>query len=285
MNVSLGIVINLGILSISYRSRLVFVLLALSFFVYNLAGYNYFLNAFQRNLIKLVTPVLVFLGYRWVKDESLKRVFFGFFSISIGFLVARLLVNVPEFFVSDLDSVMGWGIGKFFEALPICLSIVVLGKRVGESFTSLGLRGGKGWISLSYGVLASVLGFVQYFTMVGFSFDFTFSQLASWSPWLILFSFSNALMEELMFRGLFLGKYTDLLGGRVSLLLISFVFALFHIILLPFMGLSVVIVFVCFLFLQGYVWGFIFERTGSLWGSVFAHAVADILFTLAVFSG
>jgi membrane protease YdiL (CAAX protease family) len=277
-------VINLGILSISYRTRLVFVLLALSFFVYNLAGYNYFLDSSQRNLVKLLAPVLVFLGYKLVKDESLKRVFYGFFSISIGFLVAWLLVNVPGYFVSDLDTVMGWGVSKFFEALPICVSVYVLGSH-GESFTTLGLRGGNVMRSLGYGLVASVLGFVQYLVMVGFVFRFTFSQLVSWTPWLVLFASSNAMMEELIFRGLFLGNYTELLGGRVSLLLISFVFALFHGILLPFMGLSVVIIFVCFLFLQGYVWGFIFKKTGSLWGSVLAHAVADILFTLAVFSG
>jgi len=259
--------------------------MVLSFFVYNIDGYNYFLDASQRNLIKLVAPALIFLGYRLVKDESLKRVFYGFFSISIGFFVARLLINVPGFFVSDIDTVMGWGISKFFEALPICVSILVLGRHVGESFTSLGLLGGKVWHSLGYGLIASVLGFVQYFAMVGFSLGFTLPQLVSWVPWLVLFSFSNALMEELMFRGLFLSKYIGLLGERVSMLMISFVFALFHGILLPYMGMSMVIVFVCFVFFQGYIWGMIFKKTGSLWGSVFAHAVADILFALAYFSG
>ena len=187
--------------------------------------------------------------------------------------------------MSDLDTVMGWGVSKFFEAFPICVSVYVLGRYAGESFPSLGFRGGDVKRSLGYGLIVSVLGFVQYFAMVGFGFEFTFSQLISWAPWLVLFASSNAVMEELMFRGLFLGKYTELLGERVSLLLISFVFALFHGILLPFMGLNVIVVFVCFLFLQGYVWGFIFKKTGSLWGSVLAHAVADILFTLAVFSG
>ncbi|MCJ7732369.1 CPBP family intramembrane metalloprotease, partial [Candidatus Bathyarchaeota archaeon] len=99
-----------------------------------------------------------------------------------------------------------------------------------------------------------------------------------------LFSVSNGFMEELIFRGLFLGKYGELFGRRGALLLVSFVFALFHVILLPFMGLGMVLVFTVFLFFQGYIWGVIYQRTGSIWGSILAHAVADVLFVLAAFA-
>ena len=237
----------------SGRTGIVFGVFALSFLVYILAGYNYFLNSQQKTLIKLVTPVIVYQIYLRVDDVSLRRVVYGFFSVSLGFFFAWVLRGVPGVLPIDMDSVMGWGISKFVEVAPICLCVYVLGMHNGDSFDSLGLRGGAVGRSLVYGLLASVLGLVQYFAQVGFSFGFTFPQLVVLVPWLLLFSVSNAFMEELIFRGLFLEKYSRLVGDKWALLLVSFIFAIFHVVLLPFMGLSMMLGFTCFLFIQGYV--------------------------------
>jgi membrane protease YdiL (CAAX protease family) len=270
-------------------NTLVFGLMVISFLVYNLAGYNYFLDAGLRRWVKLLTPVVVYLIYSWAKrvDASgvLVRVLYGFFSVSVGFLFVWLLGGFTEYIPwVDLDSVMGWAILKVGEVVPICLAVLILGKRNGDSLRSLGLVGGEVGRSLVFGLAASVLGFVQYFAMMGVSFPYTIPQFMFWLPWLVLFSVSNGFMEELIFRGLFLGKYGELFGRRSALLLVSFVFALVHVILLPFMGLGMVLVFVVFLFFQGYVWGVIYQRTGSIWGSILAHAVADVLFVLAAFA-
>jgi membrane protease YdiL (CAAX protease family) len=270
-------------------NSIVFGLLILSFLVYNLAGYNYFLGADLTRWVKLLTPIVVYFIYSWAKRVDacgiLVRVLYGFFSVSVGFLFVWLFGGFTEYLPwVDLDSVMGWAILKVGEVVPICLAVLILGMRNGDSFRSLGLIGRDIGKSLVFGLAASVLGFVQYFAMVGVSFPYTIPQFMFWLPWLVLFSVSNGFMEELIFRGLFLGKYTDLFGKQGALLLISCVFALFHVILLPFMGLGMVLVFAVFLFFQGYVWGVIYQKTGSIWGSILAHAVADVLFVLAAFS-
>ena len=267
------------------RTRIVSGVFVLSFLVYILAGYNYFLNSPQKTLIKLVTPLIVYLIYLRIDDVSLRRIIFGFFSVSMGFLFAWILRGIPRVLPIDLDTVMGWGISKFVEVAPICLCVFILGKRNGDSFDYLGLRGGSVGRSLVFGLLASVLGLVQYFAQMGFSFGFTFTQLVAWFPWLLLFSVSNAFMEELIFRGLFLEKYSQFLGEKRALLLVSLIFAVFHVVLLPFMELSMMLGFTCFLFIQGYVWGYILQKTGSLWGSILAHAFSDILFVLIIFRG
>jgi len=178
----------------------------------------------------------------------------------------------------------GWAISKVGEAIPICTTIFFLVIRKGESFNSLGFIGGNIFTSIGYGLTASLLGIVPYIAMVGVTVPFSISQLSLWFPWLLLFAFSNSIMEELIFRGLFLRKYSLIFGEKTTLLLISFVYAVFHAVLLPFMGLQMVFVFILFLFLQGYVWGYILQKTESIWGSIIAHAIADILFLLATFS-
>ncbi len=105
-----------------------------------------------------------------------------------------------------------------------------------------------------------------------------FDQILAWLPSMILFASSNSLMEEIMFRGLFLPRFEPLFGPRGSLALISVIFAFFHVALLPFMGLETTVAFVSFLFLQGYAWGYTIQKSRSIWGAVFAHAVADVFF-------
>ena len=84
---------------------------------------------------------------------------------------------------------------------------------------------------------------------------------------------------------MFLGSYVELFGERNGLLLVSAVFALFHTVLSPFMGVGTVVIFMVFLFFQAYAWGLIYRRTGSLWGATLAHTIADVLFVTAVFIG
>jgi membrane protease YdiL (CAAX protease family) len=268
--------------------KLTFFVILLSTLVYSVAGYNYFLTNGQRSIIKLVVLIIVYLVYLKAEKSDpsgqFEKVVYGFFTVSVGFFAAWYLRGLPLLIPGIVpDSVTDWAISKFGEALPICIAIIVLNLRKGESFSSLGLSGGNIRKSLGFGLVASLLGFVQYFAMVGLTIP-PFAHIIEWLPWLVLFGFSNSFMEELMFRGLFLEKYGELFGEKWALLLISSLFAVFHVALLPFMGLSVMVVFVVFLFFQGYAWGYTIQRSGSIWGAVLAHALADILFVIAAFS-
>jgi membrane protease YdiL (CAAX protease family) len=90
-------------------------------------------------------------------------------------------------------------------------------------------------------------------------------------------------MEELWFRGLWLGGFTPVLGRPAAIHVTSLAFALMHVIVyLPDVA-TVAVLTPAWLFM-GYAYGLIMRKTGSLWGPVLAHALADVLFLLAAFS-
>ena len=86
-----------------------------------------------------------------------------------------------------------------------------------------------------------------------------------------------------MIRGLFLKKYGSLFGRRQSLLLTSVIFALFHQAILQYTDVVTYIAFLIITFLLGLAWGYIMQKSDSIWGAVVAHAVADILLLIAAF--
>jgi membrane protease YdiL (CAAX protease family) len=88
-------------------------------------------------------------------------------------------------------------------------------------------------------------------------------------------------MEELLFRGLFFKKLEPFVGKFLSNLMIALVFTLLH-------GLSTYSVdqmlFLFILFPLALMWGYIMQKTDSIWGSVLFHAGMDIPIMLGIFS-
>ena len=259
-----------------------------SFVVYVLGGYNYFLSQDIKLIIKIVVPILL-LGIsvylqKKTRSSDLTKVFFAFFLISLGFLMAWLFGRwyslIPNY---DGDTVQGWAIAKVAEVLPIIITVLFLSPFFGDKLEALYLRKGKIGVGLLMGLLICPVSLIQFAAQGGFGLSIEFGVILSWLPWMILFSFSNAFMEELIFRGLFLTKYEHLFGKKTALLFISTIFALFHVALLPFMGWLMTIVFVIFLFIVSWLWGLSIQKSKSLWGAVLAHAFADILLLIVVF--
>ena len=56
-----------------------------------------------------------------------------------------------------------------------------------------------------------------------------FASLPAALPWLLLFVFANASMEELWFRGIFLKHYESLIGRWATILVTALIFGLSHI--------------------------------------------------------
>jgi membrane protease YdiL (CAAX protease family) len=111
--------------------------------------------------------------------------------------------------------------------------------------------------------------------------DLQIQRVLSWTPWILIFVFGNAFNEELLYRGLFLQKYSPFVGRFCSNLVIVIPFALHH------TGVSYspdTITFLAILIPLGLAWGYIIQKTDSLWGSVLFHAGTDIPVVLAIFS-
>jgi len=107
------------------------------------------------------------------------------------------------------------------------------------------------------------------------------ARLIPWIPWVLIFVLSNATLEELLFRGLFLRKLEPFFGKFFSNLLIAFVFTLMH-------GAVTYTVdqykFLAILFPLALLWGYIMQKTDAIWTSILFHAGMDIPIILSVFS-
>ncbi len=273
---------------IRHRILLPFFLVVASLLVFTLGGYNYILEYDVRTIVKYLIPssflVITLLIYRSVKYHQYWKVSFAYLAVATGFLLAWIFGGwynwVPGL---DVNSVEGWAVAKVAETIPIILGVLVLAKMSGDNSFDLFLKGGNHKKALVLGLLCVPMGLVQFVVAGGFSLNVGADNIVAWVPWLLIFAFSNSLMEELIFRGLFLRKYEVLMSPKASLALISIIFAIFHVVLLPFMGLSGVVIFVTFLFFEAWLWGRTIQKSGSIWGAVLAHAIGDILFVIAAF--
>jgi membrane protease YdiL (CAAX protease family) len=213
----------------------------------------------------------------------------GLFGASLGFALAYLAAHSP---LSGLGGASGTPRGAaaekiFTEVIPVCAAILLAAALSRRSSGSLGLRGGKVWQSLGLGLLATLPLLALFAIDPSGGRDAVLrtpvAVLASWLPWIGLFSVANGFMEELWFRGLWLGGFQPVLGLPAAIHVTSLAFALMHVVVyLPDVA-TVAVLTPAWLFM-GYAYALIMRRTGSLWGPVLAHALADVLFLLAAFS-
>jgi membrane protease YdiL (CAAX protease family) len=111
--------------------------------------------------------------------------------------------------------------------------------------------------------------------------DLQVGRVLTWATWILIFVVGNAFNEEILFRGLFLKKYSPFLGRFLSNLVIAIPFALHH------AGVSYspgTLMFLAILLPLALAWGFVTQKTDSLWGSILFHAGTDIPVVLSLFS-
>ena len=106
-------------------------------------------------------------------------------------------------------------------------------------------------------------------------------RIIPWLPWILIFVLANGAMEEVLFRGLFLGRLEPFFGRFGANIMVAVVFTLIH-------GAVTYTVdnyfFLAVLFPLALAWGYIMQRTDSIWGSILFHAGMDIPIILGVFS-
>ena len=153
-------------------------------------------------------------------------------------------------------------VAKFSESLCRVVPILALMAIIGADGRSMYLAR-----RLGLGLAVGLAGFVAF---AGLAFipqagkvDMA-SKLLSLSPWILIFVLANGFMEELLFRGLFLKSYEPFLGRGLSNLLTAMVFTLAH---LPVTYVSDVVQFLVILFPLALLWGYLMQKTDSLWGS------------------
>ena len=229
---------------------------------------------------------LIVFGALWLaarEGSTLGRfrpVFFAYFaavfSLSLGFYLAD---KGLELFGLTTRTPVGIAMAKFLQASLIVIGILAVAKLSGQNLASLYIRKGRLLLGLGVGVFAAaLLTFLSLHqpavTALGTA------KLLSLAPWIALFVLSNAFMEELLFRGLFLGRYETLIGKWLAILSTALAFTLAHmqVTYAPQMAVFLLVTFVFSL-----AWAWLMQKTNSLWGSVLFHAGADLLIIIPIF--
>lgn len=184
--------------------------------------------------------------------------------------------------VSDVQP-SGWAAIKLNEAFFAITIIILLTKTSGGSLRSLYIQRGNLKLGLIIGLITFTLAALGSFPMATLfkAQDLTLEKVTPWIPWLLVYVLANAAFEELMFRGLFLQKLQPFMGKFLSNFLIAFVFTGLH----GTVNYSANnLIFVAVTFPLALLWGYIMQKTDSVWGSILFHAGMDIPIMLGIFS-
>jgi uncharacterized protein len=219
-------------------------------------------------------------------SEPYGKVFMAFFIASAALLLDFYLPT-REWLLGALRlenmSVPGIALEKLDTGLVITATVLLLNRLSGQKLPDLYLRQGHPRQSL-------VIGSISFIIVAAGSFfiaqlfgarDLTLARIGPWVPWILIFIFANAFCEELVFRGLFLQKMSGFLGRFAANLVIAIPFVLHHV------GVTYTndaLLFLVYLLPLSLAWGWITQKTGSIWGAVLFHAATDIPVVLVLFS-
>jgi len=222
------------------------------------------------------------------KCKSLER----YHPIPLGLLILLISVSLSWIFAIYLLSYVGvndtspagFSLLKLNEALISVGVVILMTKMSGNNPGSIYIQKGnlkQGLLIGSIAFLIAAIGAPFIAPVLFQARDLTFARIVGWLPWILIFVFANASLEEILYRGLFLRKLEPFFGKFLSSFLIAFVFTVLH------LGVTYTVnqyIFLAILVPLALVWGWITQKTDSVWGSILFHAGMDIPVILGIFS-
>lgn len=200
----------------------------------------------------------------------------------MAFLVAWLFFFILTFQTNNAE---GLALAKLSESIFIVgtIILILLISKINLRSTYLQLG------NLKRGLIYGLAGFAFFviFSFTGAELLFyggttlNWSNVLLWLPWIFIFIFANAVMEELLYRGLFFQKFKAFFSQKTANLLQALIFALIH------FGVTYTsqqFIFLILNFFLGLFWGYIVQKTDSLIGSILFHAGADFVVIIGIFS-
>jgi membrane protease YdiL (CAAX protease family) len=250
------------------------------------AAYVGFIPLNTRTILKVgmvATSLVAWLVLgRSERLRQYRQIALSFFAVSLGVLLAQYCGSIPMRLLGfSVTTVQGVAMAKFGEALPIILSILVLHFATGGDMNELFLRGGNRKLGLIAGIIGCA-AFVGISVLQAIGSGLRWATVAAALPWILIFILSNALMEELWFRALFLKKLEPLVGAKTTLIITSLVFAGVHI---SSTYVIDILMFMVALMALALLWGWLMRKSNSIWGPVLIHAAGDVLIILGFLAG
>jgi len=229
---------------------------------------------------------LVTFGALWwvargeYRISRFRPVFFSYFTavlaLSLGYLFGDWGLRLCGL---TTHTAAGIAVAKFSQALLTIVGVLVTTRLCGESLASLYMRKGRLILSLSVGLIAFAACAVLAVQQPAVK-NLGMVKLAPIVPWIFLFVVSNAFMEELLFRGLFLGRYEPLVGKWPAILSTALAFTLAH---MQVRYAPDIVGFLLVTLVLAITWAWLMHKTESLWGSALFHAGADLLIIVPIF--
>ena len=269
--------------SLLTRIGIGFILLVCGFLVFIL-GTNYY-SIFPTNQsqpYRIALAVVFLAGALLIRKKPGFRVysqlFYAFFiSITTYFLTSWLVTYRDPFLrslqlVPDTDPYLA--AIKVWEVLIVVPAILILACLWGEKPSDLYIRKGRLRLSLFLGTclfLINAATAIMTGAVRGQAGDFLINRL----PWALIYSLANAFMEELLFRGLFLGKIKEAIGSWGAIIITSIIFTVMHT-GGAYLNPAEAIIFQFVLLPMALLFGYLMHKTENIWGSTLYHAGSDV---------
>lgn len=181
---------------------------------------------------------------------------------------------------SSMPPLQNLALDKFSQLLHIVPVIIILTLLAKGDLKSIFIGAGKFKEGLTFGLISFAVFAVIAF-LINIQSSRFFPSLWNAIPLLLLFIFSNAIMEELWFRGIFLKNYETIIGRNAAIIVTSIVFGTPHIfVTYEFLGGG--IVFGLVVFCMGLIGARSMFKSDSLIGPVLFHAGYDLLVIIPV---
>lgn len=237
--------------------------------------------AFLRICLTAIFLILALVLFRKDKFLDYRQVFFAFFIAGISLLISWLFSGkFLALFGLETDTPNGIAFAKLFESILIVAPILILTKLSGVDFGEIFLKKGRLALGLVVGIVSFlILSALAILQVIGGGV--ALDKVIPWTPWILIFVLSNGFMEELLFRGLFLKKLAKFFKPWISNLLIALIFTIAHTQVTYTPDLPI---FLVVLFLLALAWGYLMQKTDSIWGSALFHAGADMLIIIGIFA-
>lgn len=233
--------------------------------------------------------LLAVLGALWLTARGqsafgqFRPIFFAYFAIVAGLTVSWYGMEPITTRLALGFTPMSSAVAKAVQTALITVTMLALTLASGQSLGSLQLRKGRLAMGLGFG-LAGFLVMIALTFIPGGPFmkpgALDAAKLFPVLPWVMLFVLSNAFMEELLFRGVLIERQAALVGPRLALISTTLVFALAHV---QVTYAAQLVFFVAFVFVLGLMWGYLMQKSNSIWGSVLFHAGADVAVILPMY--
>jgi membrane protease YdiL (CAAX protease family) len=178
----------------------------------------------------------------------------------------------------------GLALEKLKTGVIVAIVIILLTRLSGNSLGSIFIQRGNLKLGLTIGLITfgiAIAGSIPMSKLMFSGSEMSLAEVLRWAPWILIAVLANAANEELLFRGLFLRKLEPFYGKFLSNCLIVLVFTGLH------LGVTYTrdqMVFLAVILPLSLAWGYVMQKTDSVWGSILFHAGTDIPIFLAIYS-